>query len=303
MVVLGPTGSGKSDLALLLAERFHGEIVNFDSVQIYRGFDIGSAKLSVDDRRGIPHHLVDFADPAREVTAGSYAREARRVLAGLKRLAVLVGGTGFYLRALLDGLSPAPERDQSLRDRLEVSARKRPGALHRFLRHFDPQAASRIHPNDLQKLIRAIEMIRMAGRPASDTQALPRVGLTGYRVLKIGLDPERKLLYERINGRTAVMFERGLLDETQKLLAAGVTADAKPMQSLGYKQARAVLTGEMSLMAAIEECQTKTRQYAKRQMTWFRRERDVWWLKGFGSEERVQAEVIRRVEEWMRGAV
>jgi tRNA dimethylallyltransferase len=285
VAIVGPTGSGKSDLALTIAEAFCGEIVNFDSIQVYRRLDIGSAKPSPEAQRRVPHHLLNILDVTEELTAGAFARRARKLLpevSGRGHLPVLVGGTGFYLRALLDGLSPAPHRDETLRARLSAAA---PAALHRFLQRRDPLSASRIHPNDSQKLIRAIELTILAGRPASETQALARQGLEGYSVIKVGLAPKRAALRSRLDQRCVHMFECGLLEETGALLAEGVPADTKSLQSLGYKQAVAYLSGGMSLQAAIEECQIKTRQYAKRQMTWFRAEKDVHWLPGFGGDE------------------
>jgi len=282
-VICGPTGSGKSALALFLASELGGEIVNYDSVQVYRGLDVGSAKTPPAERRGIPHHLIDVLAPAEELSAGAYARLARPVLREIAergRLPVLVGGTGFYLRALLDGLSPAPPRDPALRKRLAESAQRRPTALHRLLRHLDPEAARRIHPNDGQKLIRAIELAR--------AERLPRDPLTGFRIVKIALNPDRKQLYARINQRTEQMFAGGLLEETESLLRAGLPADAKPLQTLGYRQAVQVLTRQTPIAQAILECQTKTRQYAKRQLTWFRAERDITWLEGFGDDPHLQ---------------
>jgi tRNA dimethylallyltransferase len=299
-VVLGPTGSGKSDLALTIADRFGGEIVNFDSVQIYKGFDIGSAKVPPAQRRGIPHHLIDIAEPQADVTAGTFARQARSAIHEISmrgRLPILAGGTGFYLRALLDGLSPAPERHDALRARLGTH---RPAVLHRFLRKRDTLAAARIHPNDRQKLIRAVEMTILTARPASEIQGQPRLELTGYCVLKIGLMPDRSLLYERIKARTAAMFQAGLIEETRALLESGVPPSAKPMQSLGYKQAIAVLNGNLSFDDALAECQTRTRQYAKRQLTWFRAERDVHWIHGFGAELAVQQKATALVSDLMK---
>jgi tRNA dimethylallyltransferase len=286
IAIVGPTGAGKSALALTLAEKFDGEIVNFDSVQVYRGLNIGSAKTPMDERRGIPHHLLDVVGPAEDFTAGEFARRAEaclRDIAGRAKLPVLVGGTGFYLRSLLDGLSPAPGRNEALRERLSQLVIRRPFALHRFLRRLDKDAANRIHPNDHQKLIRAIELAITVSSPA------PRKSLEGFRTLKIGLNPDRTALYERLNRRSAAMFELGLLEETRTLISAGVAADARGLQSLGYKQAVAILQGRMSLEDAIADVQTKTRQYAKRQMTWFRRERDVEWLNGFGLEMQTAA--------------
>ncbi len=295
IVVLGPTGSGKSDLALVLAERLNGEVISCDSIQVYRGLDVGSAKLTPEQRKRIPHHLIDVIHTDGELTAGAYSRMARQALSGIKardKVPVIAGGTGFYLRALLDGLSPAPGRDKELRSRLSEAARRRPGALHRLLRRRDPQLAARIHANDHQKLIRAIELAAIAGQPASKVQSEPREALGGFSVLKLGLAPERAELYRKLNERSAVMFRSGLLEETRALLDAGFSPVCKALQSLGYKQAVQVLRGELTAEAAIRECQTKTRQYAKRQMTWFRSEADLHWLNGFGNEEPIQAEAL-----------
>lgn len=303
IAVVGPTGSGKTELSLAIAREFYGEIVNYDSVQMYRGFDVGSAKLPLSDRQGIPHHLIDVVDPCAEMTAGQFAREASQILANVtarEKLPVLAGGTGFYLRALLDGLSPVPVQDAGLRQRLILVARRRPGALSRFLRRFDRSAASRIHVNDRQKLIRAVEISLLARQPTSQVQARQRTPLSGYSALKIGVLPDRSQLHSQLNLRTEWMFRHGLLDETRALLDSGVPPTAKPMLSLGYKQAIAVLSGTQALADAISECQTRTRQYAKRQITWFRAERDVQWFAGFGSESRIQAEVIAAVRARLR---
>ena len=295
IAVLGPTGAGKSELGLVLAEAFGGEIVNCDSVQLYARLNIGSAKLPVSERRGISHHLLDVIDSGEELTAGAYAKLARLTIAEIQqrgRLPIVVGGTGFYFRALFDGLSPAPERSTELRSHLETVRQRRPEALHRFVRRFDPDAARRIHPNDHQKLIRAIEIICLARQPATQTQSAPREALAGAKILKLGLNPPRAELYAKLNRRSAWMFEHGLLEETQALLNAGVPADAKPLQSLGYRQAVQVLNGGYAIEEAIEECQTKTRQYAKRQITWFRSEPDLRWLAGFGSASATQGEAL-----------
>lgn len=302
IAVLGPTGSGKSELGLTLAESLAGEIVSCDSIQVYRGLEIGAAKLPPAERRGIPHHLLDIIDLDQELTAGAYSRAARKILIEIRdrgRLPIVVGGTGFYLRALFDGLSPAPGRDEQVRERLRNVAARRPAALHRYLGVRDPEAAKRIHPNDHQKLIRAIEMMRLAAQPASLTQSVPRVPLEGFAVLKLGLAPERAELYRRLDQRTAGMFDHGLLAETQHLLESGVPADAKPLQSLGYRQAVEILTGERQAGDAIEECKIRTRQYAKRQMTWFGHEPEIHWLNGFGNGEGVRAEAIRLVRNFL----
>ena len=291
IAVVGPTGSGKSELALRLAAAFGGEIVNCDSVQVYAGLDIGSAKTPVAERLGVAHHLLDVRAPREEMTAGDYAREATVVLQEIRargRLPVLAGGTGFYLRALLDGLSPARPRDEELRERLSAVARRRPGALHRLLRRRDAEAAGRIHANDHPKLMRAIEV---AGEVKEARQ-----GLQGFRLLKIGLMPaERAALYEKLNRRCEWMFGNGLIEETQGLLQSGVPVTARALGTLGYKQAVAVLTGGMSLSEAVAECQLRTRQYAKRQMTWFRAEKDVRWLEGFGGEVHVRDAAMEMV--------
>jgi tRNA dimethylallyltransferase len=305
IAVLGPTGAGKSVLSLALAEAFDGEIVNCDSVQVYRALQIGCAKVPLEARRGIPHHLLDILSPDEELTAGAYSRLAKTVFQSLRtngKLPILVGGTGFYLRALLDGLSPAPGRDERLRARLRDIAARRPFALHRFLRGRDPEAATRIHPNDHQKLTRAIELTLLAGQPATETQSLPRDSLQGFDVLKIGLAPQRSLLHERLNQRSAHMFQNGLIAETKAILDAGVSAAAKPLQSLGYKQAVNVITNHTEIGAAIQECQTKTRQYAKRQITWFRREPAVNWLTGFGDENRIQQEALEITDKFLFGS-
>jgi tRNA dimethylallyltransferase len=296
IAVLGPTGAGKSELAIFLAQALAGEILNYDSVQVYRGLDIGSAKTAPVARLGIPHHLIDIVDPDLDLTAGEYARMARQVLEDVQTreaLPILAGGTGFYLRALIDGLSPAPGRDEELRLRLGAAARRRPALLHRFLRRRNPVHAARIHANDHQKLIRAIELIPQPQMP-------PRQSLTGFRVLKLALNPERPALHARLNQRCAAMFANGLLEETRQLLASGVPPGAKALQSLGYKQALQVLEAGMPLELALSECQTKTRQYAKRQMTWFRAEPGVEWLNGFGADPAIQIAALNRVGEFLR---
>jgi tRNA dimethylallyltransferase len=297
IVVLGPTGSGKSDLALSIAGAVGGEIINFDSVQVYRHLDVGSAKVPLHQRRDIPHHLLDIIEPTEEMTAGSYARAARAVLAELEQRqkpAILVGGTGFYLRALLSGLSPAPPRNEPLRRRLDLVAKRRPGALHRFLRTVDPLAAERIHRNDLQKVIRAIEL---AGSTVFDS---PREGLQGKPVLKLGLNPERKALYKRLNERCIQLFEHGLLRETSDLIARGIAPTSKVFSILGYRQAQQVLTGAVNRTEALLEYQTKTRQYAKRQMTWFRAEEGIDWLPGFGFEPEIEAAALEKARTFVR---
>jgi tRNA dimethylallyltransferase len=272
-------------------------------VQVYRRLDIGSAKVPVAQRLGIPHHMLDVVDPPAELTAGAYARLARETLSNLRDnriVPLVVGGTGLYLRALLDGLSPAPVREPSIRARLSEIARRRPAALHRYLARCDPAAALRIHPNDHQKLVRAIELTILSGQSASAVQGLPRQSLTGFRILKIGLEPERSALTARLDERAAYMFRFGLLDETRDLLASGLSADSKPLQTLGYKQAVQVLAGQLSLAAAIAACQTATRQYAKRQMTWFRSDPVIHWLRGFGGDSAIEAQAAALIRIFLK---
>jgi tRNA dimethylallyltransferase len=290
VAVVGPTGSGKSELAVVLAQAVDGEVVNFDSVQLYRSLDVGSAKIPVHERRGVPHHLLDVIEPTEELTAGSYARIAAPVLEDLRerrKTAILVGGTGFYLRALINGLPPAPERDERLRERLRKIAERRPAVLHRLLRRVDQSAAARIHPNDHQKTIRAIEIALINSSPQSSAKPDPT-----YQPLLIGLNPNRAELCDRLNLRSTFLFENGLLDETARLLETGGGAATKALTTIGYKQAAAFLTGMLTREEALLEHQVKTRQYAKRQMTWFRKEANVHWLAGFGSDPAIQAEAL-----------
>jgi tRNA dimethylallyltransferase len=292
--VVGPTGSGKSALALRLAQQFEGEIVNCDSLQLYRGFDIGTAKTPPGERRGVPHHLFDVLTPQESYSAGEYAREARKVIAeiaGRGRLPIVVGGTGFYLRALLEGLPALPGRDERLRERLLERERLRPGSLHRLLTRLEPRAAARIHANDVQKTMRALEvrlLTQQALPPPAEAGALE-----GYSLIKLGLDPDRAALQSRLETRTRAMFKEGLLEEVQGLLAAGATGDEKPFEAPGYKQALLHLCGALTLEQAVESTIVETRQYAKRQRTWFRRDPEIPWLHGFGDEAEILAQAAQ----------
>jgi tRNA dimethylallyltransferase len=284
IVIIGPTGAGKSTLALSICEQFSGEIVNCDSLQLYRGFHIGTAKTPESERRGIPHHLLDVLDPSGGYSAGEYARVARTSLQEISargRLPVVVGGTGFYLRALLDGLPVLPQSDKRTRERLMVREERKPGSMRRLLTRLDPASAQRIHQNDTQRLMRAVEIRLLSGQ--SSPPALETEPLTGYRVLKIGLDPDRALLYKSLDARTLQMFSSGLVQEVETLLAQGCTGEEKPFESLGYRQALAFVRGETSLERAIYLTQLETRHYAKRQWTWFRRDPEIHWLSGFGN--------------------
>jgi tRNA dimethylallyltransferase len=296
VVVLGPTGCGKTALSLALAERFAGEIVNCDSVAMYREFDIGTAKPGLRERARVPHHLLDCVEPTAYMTAGEYARKARQVLKeieGRGHLPIVVGGTGLYLRALLEGLFPGPQRSEELRARLRELANSRGrDYLHRILRRLDRAAAEKIHPNDTPKLIRAIEVSLAAREKMTDLwQKHGRDPLRGFHVLRLGLDPDRQQLYERINRRAEEMFESGLIEETERLLEKYGNAGT-PLSSLGYKQAVQAIRRELTRKQALPAAQQAHRNYAKRQMTWFRREPGVRWLRGFGDDAEAQREAF-----------
>ena len=302
VAVVGPTGSGKSEIALDLAEAFAGEIVNCDSLQVYRHFDIGTAKLPLSERRGIPHHLIDIVNPDQLFTAGEFARVARETLADISRrgkLPILAGGTGFYLRALIDGLFHGPERDQALRDRLATREARRPGSLHRLLSRFDSAAAGKIHSNDVPKVTRALEVCLLTRRPVSELFRAGRDALRGYHTLKLGLIPDRDALYPRLDARCARMFEAGLVEEVRHILALGFAETCKPFESHGYKQALQQIHGELSPRDAVFYAQRNTRNYAKRQLTWFRRETGLVWLKGFGDVPEIRQQAMERVRTFL----
>lgn len=299
IVLAGPTASGKTNLSLYLAEQLNGEIVSCDSVAIYRDMEIGTAKPDKADRQRLPHHLIDVVAPTQHYTAGDYSRDARlalREIAGRGRVPIVTGGTGFYLRALIDGLFAGPQRSESLRERLQTSAQKHgTGWLYRILMRLDTKSAERIHPNDRPKLIRAIEVCISAHQPMSEAWKEGRNALRGFRILRVGLEPDREHLYTRINQRAAAMFRNGLVEETRMLLEK--YGNARPFDSLGYKQAKALLRGEVREIDAIAQAQQGHRNYAKRQLTWFRREPEMYWMHGFGDEARVQRKVLELVRE------
>ena len=268
LVIAGPTASGKSALAMAVALRFGGEIISCDSVAVYREFEIGTAKPSPEDRGRVRHHLIDVVAADAYFTAGEYARLARtaaREITGRGRLPIVCGGTGLYLRAMLDGLFAGPKRDERLRNRLR--ARQRPASLWRLLRRLDPEAAARIHPNDEPKLIRAVEVCKASARPMSQQLRDGRDAIQGYKILRIGLSPERSALYDHINQRCASMFDHGLVEETRQLLAR-YGPEVFAMRSLGEAIARA---------------QQGHRNFAKRQLTWFRGDAGMQWLADFGT--------------------
>jgi tRNA dimethylallyltransferase len=302
-VLLGPTASGKTALSLHLAGRFRGEIVSCDSMAVYREMEIGTAKPSPAERRSVPHHLIDVFSPDEECTAGDYSRLARKAIAGITargNLPIVTGGTGLYLRALLDGLFAGPLRSPEMRDRLLRSAERRgPGWLHRLLARLDRRSAERIHANDTPKLIRAIEVCLAGRQPLSEAWQGGRDPLTGYRIVRIGLNPPRQELYERINERAERMFTDGLIEETRSLLDRYGEAP-RAFDSLGYRQARAAIRGELSLEAAITAAQQGHRNYAKRQLTWFRKEPEVRWLEGFGDDAAIAAQAFEILEAEIR---
>ncbi len=300
VAVVGPTASGKSALGVWLAERFDGEVLACDSTQLYRGFDIGTAKPGQTERRGVPHHLIDALRPTEDTTAGGYRQMALAVLEEVRsrsRLAVLTVGTGLYLRALLEGLADVPQRSQELRERLRASAQEHEaGYLHRLLKRLDPETAGKIAPADEQKLIRAIEVCVLARKPVSEVHRTGRTPLEGWHVLKIGLMPSRDALYERIHARTDAMLATGWMEEVRGLMDSGLPENAKPFDFIGYRELREVLRGQKKFDAARAAIQQATRRYAKRQLTWFRKEPGVHWFTGFGDDPVVRDEV----REWLR---
>ncbi|MGD0542998.1 MAG: tRNA (adenosine(37)-N6)-dimethylallyltransferase MiaA [Candidatus Acidiferrales bacterium] len=296
VVILGPTASGKSSLAIWLAERLNGEVLVCDSTQVYKYFDIGTAKVPLSEQHGIAHHLVDLCEPEQIFTAGEYRRRALQVLEEVtqhKKLPVLTAGTGLYLRALLEGLSDAPERSEELRTRLrEKAERQGPEHLHRILTRLDSASASRIAPRDTQKVIRAIEMRILAKKLVGEIHGEERHRLEGYFVKKLGLSPPREALYARIEGRTESMIRDGWLDEVSRLMSKGIASDAKPFQFIGYSELRSHLNGQVTMEAAVQKIRQATRQFAKRQLTWFRKEPVVHWLAGFGDEPKIAAAAL-----------
>lgn len=295
VVIAGPTGAGKSELALRLAGDLGGEIVNYDSVQVYRGFDVGSAKPSVEERRSLPHHLFDVAEASEELNAAEYGRIARAVCADIDargKRAILVGGTFFYLRALLRGLPEMPGRNEELRARIRAIARKPRGAarLHRWLSKIDPQSGRTIAAGDRHRIERALEVWMSSGRPISSWE----LSADELPSIRLGLSLERQKLNEILDRRVEKMFAGGLLEETRALLDR-YPETARPFTTIGYKEAVAVIRGTMALDAAIAETRRRTRAYAKRQMTWLRSERNVHWLDATDREETYAA--ARRIIE------
>jgi tRNA dimethylallyltransferase len=301
VAVLGPTATGKSALALAIAGRFGGEIVNCDSTAVYRGFDIGTDKVPLDERRGIPHHLIDIADPTFEYTAAHYARDAAaaiREIHGRGRLPIVAGGTGFYFRALTRGLFPGPGRDAAWRARLDaVAARRGVERLHKILRRVDPASADRIQPRDQKRIVRALEVFLLTGRPLTDHFAETQSPLPDVDVVAIGLTLPAPRIAERVAARVDEQFARGLLDEMRSLLAAGVPESARPFGGLVYRQAIEHLHGLRDETATRALIVQENRRYAKRQLIWFRKEPNLIWFDGPGESPTTIASVLQFLQE------
>ncbi|HEX4998113.1 MAG TPA: tRNA (adenosine(37)-N6)-dimethylallyltransferase MiaA [Terriglobia bacterium] len=301
IAIVGPTASGKSDLALSIAEHFGGEIVNYDSVQIFRGLDIGSAKPTAEERRRVPHHMIDIRDPDDVYTAGDYQREARPVLEEIRsrsRLPILVGGTGFYLKAVIEGLFDGPQRSELWRRRMESIVEKRGREyLHRLLKRFDPEAAGRIAPRDKPKIMRALEVRLATGQSLSEHfRREPRQPLKGFRVHTIGLNPDRDETWRRIDERVVRMFAAGFVEEVRGLIDAGTSPEARAFGAIGYREIVANLEDSIPWDETIRIIQRNTRRYAKRQMTWFRNQPGVTWFDGPGDNDSIKERAHRFVQ-------
>lgn len=300
IAVLGPTASGKSALGLALAEHLNGEIINCDSTAVYRGFDIGTDKVPMAERRGVPHHLIDIADPTEIYTAAQYARDATAVIRQILargRVPILVGGTGFYFRALTRGIFPGPGRDDAVRARLVASAERR-GVEHlwRMVRRVDPESALRIQPRDRVRLVRALEVFFLTGRPLTSHFAETRAPLDFCHVAAIGLKIPAALTSERVARRVDQQFARGLMDEIRALLAAGVPETARPFGGLVYRQALELLHGVRDEAATRALIAQENRHYARRQLIWFRKEPTLMWLDGPGELPGVFARALESLQ-------
>ncbi len=301
IAILGPTATGKSALALTLAERFDGEIINCDSTAVYRGFDIGTDKVSESERRGIPHHLIDIADPIDDYTAAQYARDAAAAIRDIHargRLPFVVGGTGFYYRALTRGLFPGPAAAPALRQRLErIAARRGHEFLHRMLRRVDEPSAARIHPRDLKRLVRALEVFLLTGRPLTEHFADTASPIPDVEPIAIGLRLPAEAISERVTRRVDEQFARGLLDEIRGLLARGVPETARPFGGLVYRQALEQLHGVRDEPATRALIAQENRRYARRQLIWFRKEPNLVWFDGPGDAPATIAAAARLITE------
>ncbi len=305
VVVTGPTGSGKSALAIQLALRFGGEIVNADSMQVFRYMDIGTAKPTPEERQRVPHHLFDVSDPDESYSAGRFAKEARAVAAGIHArdgMVFLTGGTGLYIRAFLEGLVETGAADRILRERLEAEQARAaeegdPARLHRRLLEHDPDAAERIHPNDVRRTVRALEILEQAGQPASSVRAAHAFADRRFRVLHLAVDPGRLRLAERIARRAEAMLEAGLLREVRALRDRGYGAHLRPMQAIGYRHMQAVVDGSDTLVNALAAIKTDTRRFARRQRTWLRAVPELRWCDPANA-----AQIFRQVERFLEAS-
>jgi tRNA dimethylallyltransferase len=303
LVVAGPTASGKSALAIRLAREFGGEIVVCDSTQLYRGVNVGTAKPTAEERSAARHHVIDVLEVSETATAGGYRDLAVAVLGDLKSrgiLPILTVGTGLYMRALLEGLADLPLRSDELRARLKASTEKHGGAhLHGVLRRMDKTAAEKIAPGDEQKLIRAIEVCVLTRKPITEVHRAGRKPLEGWRPIKIGLMPERSELYRRIEARTDAMIAGGWMEEVEGLMKAGVGESAKVFDFIGYREMLAVARGKLAMEDARAAIKQATRNYAKRQMTWFRSDVSIQWFAGAGDDVGMQEQVVKWAREQM----
>ncbi len=282
VIIQGPTATGKSALAIGLAREFNGEVISADSMQVYRRMDIGTAKPSMKERQAVPHHLIDIVSPDEDYTAADFRNDAvskiKEVRSRGKNI-FIAGGTGLYIKALTKGLFPGPKGDKMLRDTLRKEAQEKGGLyIHERLKEVDPEAASRIHPNNIIRVIRAIEVYEAAKRPISELQKEHGFSEARFDALKIGLIKERALLYADIENRVERMINEGLLEETRRLLEAGYSMDLKPMCGLGYKEMIGFLHGKYAFNEAVEELKKNTRHYAKRQITWFKKDAEIRWF-------------------------
>ncbi len=305
VVLVGPTASGKTALALELARSFDLEVISADSRQVYRDLDIGTAKATVEERRQVPHHLLDVVDPDQEFTAADYARLAREAAASVHRrgrLPLVVGGTGLYIRVLCSGLAEAPGADPEFRkELLDEEERGGAGTLHRRLLEVDPGTAERLAPRDRVRIIRALEVFFLTGEPLSRLQARHAFAERPFRTLSLGLSPPREELYRRIDRRTEEMFESGLLQEVQGLLDRGYSPDLKALRTIGYREAIQHLQGGLTLADCLSQVQHRTRRYAKQQRTWFRQDKEIIWVDSFKESARIQELIVNFMQSQRSG--
>lgn len=303
VVITGPTATGKSEVGVLVAEQVGGEIISADSMLLYRHMDIGTAKPTLVERRGIPHHMIDIAEPDQDYSVALYQKEARHLITNIlarRNLPILVGGTGLYIRSVIDPYDfGAAAGEPALRERFLIEAEQDGhDKLHQHLSEVDPDAAARLHPRDVRRVIRALEVYYLTGRPASSYMKLNQYHRPLYRLFMFGLNMERASLYRRIEQRVDKMLAAGLVEEVQSLLERGYRKELNAMRSLGYKEIAAYLTGEISLEEAVELLKRNTRRFAKRQLTWFRRDERIKWLdiEKFGSSEAIAQEITKNLE-------